>query len=327
MAERYLHLKCPCGRSLRAGLTKAGSTVRCWDCRGEVSVPLPRMRGRLAAEVAEAFRDSAGSETLGRCLAAALVSAALLAVDGAGLALAVLPVAAFAALRRVEGRDAITSAWSGVKRHPWAVLLVALALPVGLVAAEAGLVGVAYEQDWLRFLVLDLSPREGSVKVLGGGAEAGGVDLPLISDSEVGRIYAYGLRRGRALTWAIPASLANGTGVRNDSGYAFANAAAWHDWVDPSAYFAYRALAAVASLTLLAWVLVAQARAVALIGTVEERFVASLGRAGGASDPAGRPVSLGPAAVEVGHVPFQPWAGSTVLGIPSPGLGAAVRLN
>jgi hypothetical protein len=125
---------------------------------------------------------------------------------------------------------------------------VALAIPVGMVVLEAALVSVSYQQDWLRYVVLDITPRSAAVAVLGGREDVGAIDLARLSDAEVFGIYAKGLRRGFALSWAVPASLMRGTTVRTDTGYAFASLVGWYEWVDPLQYTAYKAVCSVGAV-------------------------------------------------------------------------------
>ena len=62
MAYRYLPVKCPCGRDLRARAELAGSLIHCWDCHASVPVPVPvapggwvaRLLGMTAKQILEA---------------------------------------------------------------------------------------------------------------------------------------------------------------------------------------------------------------------------------------------------------------------------------
>ena len=320
MASHYLHVKCSCGRTLRAGKSRMGTTIRCWDCRGDVAVPLPALHGRLAAEMWDGLRDSANSETVGPCLGVALAALPLLWLGRSGLFLAFVLAAAFAYFRREEIAGAVRRSVAGARRYPAAAVFAALMLPAGLLAIEAGLVVVSYEQGWLHYLALDLSPRSSTVSVLG-DANAGGFDFNLIDDHEVSRIYAHGLRRGFALLWTVPASLANGTAARPETGYAFANAAAWHDWVDPFAYLGFRSVLSVAALAGVFWLLVVLARWLELIGTLESRFLATI-VAPPALDRWVEPAADGwLPATEAGRPSAQPWAIPTPTGLLLPNTG------
>jgi hypothetical protein len=249
--------------------------IRCWDCREEGVVPHPNLSGQLAREMWDSLRASSDLERVGYgLLGAVLVTGSLLLGRAGLLVAAVLLAAAAFAYRRTLLRTA-ERALTGARRHPLAMLCVPLVLPLGLVATEAAIVGVAYEQDWLRYLVLDMSPRAGAVAVLASRPDAAGVDYASISDAEVFRIYGYGLRRGYALTWTVPASLIRGMSTRSDTGYAFVNAAAWNDWVNPVNYLSFRALCTAAVVTILASVLSLNARWINLIGSLEARHLAA----------------------------------------------------
>ncbi|HEY2158822.1 MAG TPA: hypothetical protein VGH33_24535, partial [Isosphaeraceae bacterium] len=47
----YLHLKCPCGRDLRARVEQAGSSITCWSCHASVPVPVPVAPGGWVARL------------------------------------------------------------------------------------------------------------------------------------------------------------------------------------------------------------------------------------------------------------------------------------
>src|SRR5260221_5987120 len=47
----HVNVKCQCGRSLRARLDHAGSTITCWDCHASVSVPVPVAPGDWVARL------------------------------------------------------------------------------------------------------------------------------------------------------------------------------------------------------------------------------------------------------------------------------------
>jgi hypothetical protein len=55
---RYLMVDCSCGRTLRAAPSRIGATVRCWDCRQQVSVPVPRHPARAARVLSGGLREA-----------------------------------------------------------------------------------------------------------------------------------------------------------------------------------------------------------------------------------------------------------------------------
>lgn len=90
MSQRFLEVTCSCGRTLRAPIEMAGSTIQCWDCKRQVPVPLPQVR-RLAFRVlwrglGEVFKLS----VLGPIAAGALVLTVLLIVPLNGVVQALL---------------------------------------------------------------------------------------------------------------------------------------------------------------------------------------------------------------------------------------------
>jgi hypothetical protein len=49
--QPYLHVKCPCGRELRARSEQAGSHITCWSCHASVPVPIPVAPGGWVARL------------------------------------------------------------------------------------------------------------------------------------------------------------------------------------------------------------------------------------------------------------------------------------
>ena len=271
---KFVFLDCPCGRTLRAWDHQAGATIHCWGCREPATVPLPNVLGRLPGELWQGVRDLPGQGRLVACLAVAVVTAGALMLGRAGfVAVAIAPLVAAIVFRGSLWRG-LGLALGAVRRHALAMLGVALALPVGLVVLEATLVGLSYQQDWLRYVVLDVSPRSAAVAVLGGREDVGAIDYALLSDAEVFGVYRKGLRRGFALSWAIPASLTRGTTVRTDTGYAFASLVGWSEWVDPVKYLAYKAVCTVGAVTGLLLLLALGGQWVQRIATIEDRLQA-----------------------------------------------------
>lgn len=274
---KNIFFQCRCGRTLRVANDRAGTLVRCWDCRNELTAPLPDLRGRLAGEMSGVVRSALGP-WIAYCLLAAVLTTGLLLLGRIGLAL----VAVLIGAAGYYGRDALIGTAKrflvGTRRHPLAMLCIPLVLALGLVAMEATLVGVAYGQDWFRYLVLDITPRSGAAAVLGGEPHIGGLDFYEISDAQVFRIYAHGLRRGYALTWTIPASLLRGLATRPNAGYPFVNPIAWDTWVDPFSYLGFRAFCTVAAMTSLLSLVLVKARWINIIGSLEARYLASNAR-------------------------------------------------
>src|SRR3954452_9380922 len=46
-----LHVKCPCGRELRARPDQAGTQITCWSCHASVPVPVPVAPGGWVARL------------------------------------------------------------------------------------------------------------------------------------------------------------------------------------------------------------------------------------------------------------------------------------
>lgn len=93
--QRFLEVKCPCGRMLRAPVESAGSTIQCWSCKAAVPVPVPRDR-RLAGRVLlRGMRDVFNTRTLAAVAVGGvlLTFLLLLPIPGPARALLVLGVA------------------------------------------------------------------------------------------------------------------------------------------------------------------------------------------------------------------------------------------
>jgi hypothetical protein len=265
-------------------MARAGANVRCWDCRNEIVAPLPNLRGRLAREMCTSIFDALSAERVQFALVAAtLLTCALLLGRTGGLLAGAAAVAGFVYACRASIRTSAAWAWSGIRRHRAAMLVVLFVLPVALVTLEAVLVGLSYEQGWLRYLVLDIPPQRATVDVLGPHPSEAGGDFETISDANVLRIYVHGLRHGYAMTWAIPASLMRRMSTRPTSGYALINAAAWEEFVNPATYLAYRVFLTITVLTSIILLFSLQARWITLIGSVEARFLTAAAAQAGAA--------------------------------------------
>jgi CheY-like chemotaxis protein len=84
----FIYANCRCGRTLRARVDQAGTAIRCWSCGGNVTVPHPRVTGRLAWALAESVPRSLSLPTVVAVLAVAVLISAALVVPVAGLWLA-----------------------------------------------------------------------------------------------------------------------------------------------------------------------------------------------------------------------------------------------
>lgn len=271
---KYIDVPCGCGRTLRATHERAGSAIRCWDCREEVAVPRAQLSGRLVCELLGSVRYSFNIPRFAQLLLVGVVMAGLLALGRVGPWL----VAAAAVSYLVLGRR--TVAWTlglarvALRNHPLATMGCALAVLPTLGMIEVATIGLAREQGWFRYVVLDLSSRASAARVLGHRADIGMIDLTSISDADLFRIYAGGLRRGRLLAVAIPASLWRGTADRLNSGYGYANMFEWQATVEPGNYLVFRAGATALIGALVCMVLGLWRRWVFLIGTVDQRHLA-----------------------------------------------------
>ncbi len=87
-AHASLHVKCPCGRELRAKPEMAGGQIICWSCHASVPVPVPVAPGNWVARL---LRMAARQVLDGRIVTLMAIGAALvtlaLSVEGLGLPL------------------------------------------------------------------------------------------------------------------------------------------------------------------------------------------------------------------------------------------------
>jgi hypothetical protein len=95
-------------------------------------------------------------------------------------------------------------------RHPLATILVACALPAGLVLLEAATVAFAWQQNWLSSFVVDLFPPVSSQRMVLPGEAITGIDLVNPPDTYFLGLYAHGLRFGYTFLGALPSSLPRG---------------------------------------------------------------------------------------------------------------------
>jgi hypothetical protein len=270
----HLRLRCRCGRALRVAEDRAGTMIRCWDCRTTIEAPRPDVRARLADEMREELVALTRPPRLIPLLGMALVLAATLTIPRVGPALAAALVIGAVIWARALLRRTVGLALAGTRRYPLTTLGAVLVFPLGLVLAEGALVGLTYSQGWLPYMVLDLAPRPGAEAVFGGRPEltsGNAVDFSELPARSILRVYALGLRRGHALLGDLPASLRHGTTARLDTGYAFLDLFHWQDRVDPTAYlmvrFAYSALILTGVLSLVTL----QGRWLRRIGSVDSR--------------------------------------------------------
>jgi hypothetical protein len=84
---RFIQVKCPCGRSLRALPDQAGTAIQCWDCKAEVIVPHQDQSG-LAGPIGGVLREVLWSRTLAVIGGGAALITASLLIPRAGLVLA-----------------------------------------------------------------------------------------------------------------------------------------------------------------------------------------------------------------------------------------------
>lgn len=63
-SQRFLKIRCSCGRGLRASVEHMGSTVRCWECRRLVPVPVPRHPAQAARVLTVSVREMFGLQGL-----------------------------------------------------------------------------------------------------------------------------------------------------------------------------------------------------------------------------------------------------------------------
>jgi hypothetical protein len=129
-----------------------------------------------------------------------------------------------------------------VKRHPISTFEFLLVFPLGLIAVEAATLAISHESGWLRFLVMDVCPRDAAKSVLECRDDFRWIDYATMTDREVLRIYNNGLHRGDLLAWTIPASLPSRTSRRPNAPYSQIGYGSWLTYVDPLSYLAFKAM-------------------------------------------------------------------------------------
>src|SRR5258708_30635288 len=83
----YLQFKCKCGRTLRVKVEQSGSTVRCWSCQAEHTVPRAQTGGRLARLWTSSLLRVLSAEVIFLTLFASALMAISMAIPRAGTVL------------------------------------------------------------------------------------------------------------------------------------------------------------------------------------------------------------------------------------------------
>ena len=193
---------------------------------------------------------------------------------GLGIALAailVLPLVMLATyLPRGSIRERAAVVGSMLKRHPMAVLMSLLILPLSLPFIEASLILLTRATSTLAFLLVDIFPPHEMVReryripyYAPSELPKTWIDLRDASDSIVLGLYGESLRRGYTLLGAIPASLAMGTSEVFDSDYTIR--------VGPGGYLLYRMVFTLVIVVFMLCVLAVQARWLGLLSTMDSR--------------------------------------------------------
>ena len=363
MAPLSLHVKCPCGRELRARPEQAGLQITCWSCHATVPVPVPvapsgwvaRLLWMAARQILDAriitllsigavlvtlalsltslgitlgpevrawmphpgvwaaaaalglvmvgygelLRRGSQGDWAARpavgplamawraliCLGAgtALVLPLIIAAEGqtpprltpaglavtlaAILALPLVMLATYLPFGSIIDRAKVIG--SMMKRHPMAVLMTLLLLPLSLPALEALLIVVTRASSMLSFLLLDLFPPRDVIRVnfripyfAPSELRMTWIDMRIASDSIVLGLYGDSLRSGYTLLGAIPASLALGT----LNGYE-----PWVIGIGPTGYLVYRMVFTLVIVAGMLSVLAVQARWLGLLSTMDSR--------------------------------------------------------
>lgn len=284
-----IHFKCRCGRALRVAKYRAGRVVRCWDCREEIRAPLPDLRGPLFQELRAAAHEVLHPQQLGVRAAVALAAAGALMLGRIGLGLLAVAFLTWAIVRRGHLARIAAHALAAARRHPLTLGCALLLLPLGTLAIESTAVALAQEQGWLRYLVLDVTPRAATRAVMGTHDIWDVVEIDQIPTRQILRIYSKGLAQGFPLSYAIPRSLLRGLAYNPDPGYADVDMVGWLTWVNPIAYLVTRLLFSVGIIAGLLSLVALQARWIHLIGTLEIRHLEALRQpelATGATPPA-----------------------------------------
>ncbi len=133
----FIHLPCPCGRTLRVREDQPGTSIRCWGCGRDVVVPFLKVGGRLAGAFTRAVVGSLMPDLFFRAFGCAFVLSLLLLTPYAGRWLGL----AFALVMAVLYQDLIRFAGESPR-----------GVPVGLYAL--------HEKGWMKrwlFAVLAVS--------------------------------------------------------------------------------------------------------------------------------------------------------------------------
>ena len=90
LTRKFLTVRCPCGRELRAPVAMAGQEISCWECHRMVPVPVPRSPERAYRAIREGLPEVFELPwLLALCLGAAVLTA-VLCVPGIGVPLSIL---------------------------------------------------------------------------------------------------------------------------------------------------------------------------------------------------------------------------------------------
>jgi hypothetical protein len=90
LARKFLTVRCPCGRELRAPVAMGGQAISCWECHQMVHVPVPKSPERAYRAILDGLPEVFEIRwLLALCLGAAVLTG-LLCVPGIGIPLSVI---------------------------------------------------------------------------------------------------------------------------------------------------------------------------------------------------------------------------------------------
>jgi hypothetical protein len=90
LSRKFLTVRCPCGRDLRAPVAMAGQEISCWECHKMVPVPVPRSPERAYRAICEGLPEVFDIRWLVALVLGAVVLTAVLCVPGIGVPLSVV---------------------------------------------------------------------------------------------------------------------------------------------------------------------------------------------------------------------------------------------
>src|SRR5262249_19759101 len=88
--RKFLTVRCPCGRELRAPVTSAGQEISCWECHRMARVAVPRSPERAYRVVTDGISEVFDLPWIGALAAGAAALTGVLCVPGVGVPLSLI---------------------------------------------------------------------------------------------------------------------------------------------------------------------------------------------------------------------------------------------